>query len=311
MPKSSVLCGFSLALFSCLLGLRYLLHRGLTPQSTTKGLQPVDLDLPARSVKIPGAQGLTLFAWYIPAAMPPPCRAIILLHGWGGNASTLLPAGLALHHAGYAVLLPETRNHGRSDRKGYSALPSFAEDLNSAIDWLAAQPEVDAEQIITMGHSVGAAAVLLSASQRQDVRAVVSVSAFAHPEQVMQRWLAQWHIPYRPLGWLVNRYIEQVIGKRFNDIAPSHTLPSIQCPVLLLHGIQDTTVPIEDARHLWRLCGPNVTLMECNGTHEGFEDLDIVTQRILSFLQHALTTKHLDQPPGRLTHNASSKGIAS
>jgi len=36
----------------------------------------------------------------------------VLLHGWGGNASTLLPAAQTLHQAGYAVLLPESRNQG-------------------------------------------------------------------------------------------------------------------------------------------------------------------------------------------------------
>lgn len=295
MPPYPTLIWPTLGLIGGLFLLRYLLHAGLAPKSTTQGQQPADLNLPARPVRIPGTLGMTLFAWFIPANSPGPSKAIVLLHGWGGNASTLLPAALTLHHAGYAVLLPETRNHGRSDRRGYSALPSFAEDLNCALDWLSSQPEIDSDQLVAMGHSVGAAAVLLSASQRHNLRAVVSISAFAHPEQVMQRWLAEWHIPYRPIGWLVNRYIEKVIGARFCNIAPIQTLPSIHCPVLLLHGLQDTTVPVEDAHRLWRHRGQNVTLIECNGTHEGFEDLDLVTQRILSFLEQALRTTSVEQ----------------
>jgi pimeloyl-ACP methyl ester carboxylesterase len=112
------------------------------------------------------------------------------------------------------------------------------------------------------------------------------VSAFANPEQVMRRWLAARRVPYWPLGWLVNRYVESVIGARFNAIAPMQTLAHSQCPVLLVHGLQDNIVPIEDARRLWQHRGQaKVTMLECNGTHEAFDDMADVTRQILTFLQ--------------------------
>ncbi len=278
-----ILCG---ALLLLLLGARKVLLLGLAPQATMEGSQPVELGLTAQSVRIHAAGGLRLFAWYLPADTAAPLTpAIVLLHGWGGNASTLLPAAKALHDAGYAVLLPESRNHGRSDRDSHSSLPRFAQDLDSALDWLRAQPGIDGTHLSALGHSVGAAAVLLSASRRHDLYAVVSVSAFVHPEQVMRRWLAVRHVPYWPLGWVVNRYVESVIGARFNDIAPLHTLARVSCPVLLLHGRQDDMVPVDDARQLWEhRANANVTLLECDGSHEGFDDLANVTRQILKFL---------------------------
>jgi len=292
MSLTSALLWGPLGLAGALLGARLLLHRGLAPAATVAGLQPADLGLAAQDVSIPGARGLRLFAWFVPAplasAPSSPAPAIVLLHGWGGNASTLLPAAQALHRAGHAVLLLESRNHGRSDRDGHSSLPRFAEDLESALDWLAARPDVDAGRLMALGHSVGGAAVLLAASRRDDLRAVVSVSAFAHPEQVMRRWLAAYHVPYWPLGWLVNRYVERVIGTRFERIAPITTVPRARCPVLLVHGRQDATVPVGDARRLMAHCGAaKVQLVECEGTHEGFDDLDGVTREILAFLAPA------------------------
>lgn len=281
-------------------GVRALLHHGLAPQATLEGPQPVDLGLTAQSVRFPAADGLSLFAWYVPAGTAAdPAPAIVLLHGWGGNASTLLPAAQALHRAGYAVLLPESRNHGRSDREGDSSLPRFAQDLDSALDWLRVQPGIDAKRLSALGHSVGGAAVLLSASRRHDLCAVVSVSAFAHPEQVMRRWLAARHVPYWPLGWGVNRYVERVIGARFREIAPLHTLARIACPVLLLHGRQDDMVPVNDARLLWQhRAGANVTLLECDGSHEGFDNLADVTHQILNFLN----------PMARTPSSAAARG---
>ena len=280
------------AALALLLGARAVLHHGLAPQATLEGLQPADVGLTAQSVRIPAAGGLSLFAWYVPAetteAEVAAAPAIVLLHGWGGNASTLLEAAQALHQAGYAVLLPESRNHGRSDRDSHSSLPRFAQDLDSALDWLHVQPGIDVTCLSALGHSVGASAVLLCASRRQDLQAVVSVSAFANPEQVMRRWLAARRVPYWPLGWLVNRYVESVIGARFNVIAPMHTLAHAQCPVLLVHGLQDSTVPIEDARWLWQHRGQaQVTLLECPGTHQAFDDMPDVTRHILEFLKPA------------------------
>jgi uncharacterized protein len=195
----------------------------LTPGATPEGSQPQAHGLMAQAVRIPAARGLSLFAWFVPDVAAGPRPTVVLLHGWCGNASNLMPAAQTLNRAGFAVLLMESRNHGRSDRDDHSSLPRFAEDLDSAIDWLKTLSSVDKTRIVAIGHSVGAAAVLLSASRRHDLAAVVSIAAFAHPEQLMQRWFAMRYVPYWPVAWLINRALERVIGASFNDIAPVNT----------------------------------------------------------------------------------------
>lgn len=290
MP-SHLLLLTGLGLATGLLAARAWLHRGLTPQADTGGPTPADLDLPAASVWLPGPGGARLFAWYL----PPPAGnglapAAVLLHGWGGNASHLLPAAQALHRAGFAVLLPEARNHGRSSRADHSSLPRFAQDLDAALDWLVRAPGVDASRLVALGHSVGAAATLLLASRRSGLAAVVSVSAFAHPEWVMRRWLAARRVPYWPLGWLVNRYVEQVIGARFDQIAPLRTLGQARCPVLLLHGEQDDTVPLADAQALIGARGAaQAQLLALPGGHEGFADAGAAETAVLDFLERVFS----------------------
>ena len=267
---------------------RHWMRSVLAPDIAPEGSPPHAHGLLAQAVRIPTTRGLSLFAWFVPALATGPRPTVVLLHGWCGNASNLLPAAKALHQAGFAVLLMEARNHGRSDHDDHSSLPRFAEDLDSAITWLKTLPQVDITRIVALGHSVGAAAVLLSASRRSDLAAVVSIAAFAHPEQLMRRWFASRRVPYWPLAWSINRALERVIGARFNDIAPVNTVAKAKCPVLLVHGRQDTVVPLADAHQIWRQGSqPNVALIECDGTHESFDDVDGIIHSILQFVQRA------------------------
>lgn len=149
---------------------------------------------------------------------------------------------------------------------------------------------MDPARLVALGHSVGAAATLLVASRRPGLAAAVSVSAFAHPEWVMRRWLAARRVPYWPLGWLVNRYVEHVIGARFDAIAPLATLAQARCPVLLLHGAQDATVPLADAQRLIARRGTAAARLQVlDGGHEGFADPVAAETAVLDFLAAALS----------------------
>ena len=82
----------------------------LAPDATLEGSQPQAHGLFAHTVRIPAARGLSLFAWFVPARAAGPRPTVVLLHGWCGNASNLLPAAQALHQAGFAVLLSQLRH---------------------------------------------------------------------------------------------------------------------------------------------------------------------------------------------------------
>lgn len=200
-----------------------------------------------------GARAQTLAAWL---ALPPaasagqPVPVVVAVHGWGANASMLAPLVGPLARAGMAVALFDAANHGDSSVEAFSSLPRFAEDLAAVLTTLRGMPAIDAGRVGLLGHSVGAAAVLLHAARVGGVQAVVSLSTFAHPREVMERWLQEHHIPRRWIGTAILDHVQDVIGERFDAIAPLHQLPHIACPVLLVHGAQDATVPLSDAHRL-------------------------------------------------------------
>ncbi len=267
-----------------------LILRGLRAPRVAALVSPQAIGLPAVQVQLPGPNGKMLFAWFLPVPGESKAPAVLVMHGWGANASMMLPSAAPLLAGGFSVLLLDARCHGASDGEAFTSLPRFAQDIEAGLDWLAQQPQVDATRLAVIGHSVGAGAALLSASRRDDIRAVVSISAFAHPKEVMLRLMASHHIPYFAVGWYVLRHVQQVIGMRFDDIAPVRSMGLVRCPVLLVHGESDDMVPFDDARRLLAAGHPGrVQLLPVAGRHDPTKALQAEQSQLLVFL-----TEHLD-----------------
>lgn len=147
-----------------LAGLRWAVHRSLAPDRVIKTRSPADVGLQFQEVTLPTENGKSLFGWYIAANRTGSAPVVVAIHGWGGNAETLLPLAGPLHQAGFALLFIDARCHGQSDEDSFASMPRFAEDLGHAIDWLKQREDTDQDAIAAIGHSVGAGAVLLSAS---------------------------------------------------------------------------------------------------------------------------------------------------
>ncbi|MFH1813513.1 MAG: alpha/beta fold hydrolase [Pseudomonadota bacterium] len=261
---------------------RWLLRRFAAtrePHATT----PSDCGLRAVTVWLTACDGRRLHGWFVPAGTHPRPPAALVMHGWGANASMMLPLAQPLHEAGHAVLLLDARGHGASDDIDFMSLPRFADDVAAGLDWLGARSDVDPARLSLIGHSVGAAAVLLEASRRPRAQAVISLSAFAHPQDMMRRYLAAMGIPWRPFGALITGHVQRVIGARFDDIAPLATLPKVRCPVLLAHGLHDSTVPISEAHRLVA-ARPGTPLISLDAEHDLSAALPQARAAMMAFL---------------------------
>ncbi|MCB1754482.1 MAG: alpha/beta fold hydrolase [Gammaproteobacteria bacterium] len=243
---------------------------------------PEASDLPFASIRITSRNNKTLHAWFLPNK--PDAACIIIMHGWGGNAELMLPVAEPFFAAGLNVLLPDARGHGDSDSDTFSSMPRFAEDIEACIDWLYSEPERWNQTLILLGHSVGAGAVLLVASRDPRVKAVISLSAFSHPDKMMQRYLGRFP------AWLRRLIISQVqktIGHKLDDIAPLNTIGKIRCPVLLAHGLADTTVPADEAREIAANATdnpPRLVLIE-GADHDSVEIFHQHADTLIDFLQ--------------------------
>ncbi|PKO37545.1 MAG: dipeptidyl aminopeptidase [Betaproteobacteria bacterium HGW-Betaproteobacteria-6] len=265
-------------------GLNYVIRRGLAAPRVVESGPPAGL--PWLEVTVPTVNDKNLYGWFLSAGAGRP--ALVVMHGWGGNAAMMLPLAAPLHAAGYSLLLVDARCHGRSDGDSFASLPRFAEDIEAALVWLAGRPEVDPQALGVVGHSVGAGAALLVASRQPGIRAVVSLAAFAHPAAMMRRWLAAMHIPFWPLGAYILAYVQRVIGHRFDDIAPRTTIARLRCPTLIVHGLDDATVPVAEARQIYAArTSEAVELLLVPGSHDDYGDLAQQVGLLSDFLDRA------------------------
>ena len=245
---------------------------------------PADYGLDFEAVRIPTVRRRSLFGWLLQA--PDSTRTLVILHGWGGNAELMLPLAIPFREAGFNVLLIDARNHGGSDTDTISSLPRFAEDLGMAIAWLKRHRPGAADCVAVLGHSVGAGAALFEASRNPEIAAVISIAAFAHPARVTESSVRHLHLP-APIVRGIIRYVEWLIGHRFDAIAPVNTVTRITCPVLLVHGRADRVVPVEDARLIHaRSCGAHVRLLEIDGAdHDSVDRIEDHVGALLEFLR--------------------------
>ena len=152
----------------------------VVPRTQHDAAVPADVGLDAREVTFDTRDGVTLWAWYVP---PREGAAVVLRHGSGSTASNVLAHAKALAENGYGILMTDARGHGNS---GGTAMDFgwFGElDIEAAVSFLVAQPEVDAGRIGVVGLSMGGEEAIGAASDDSRIAVVVAEGATARTEE--------------------------------------------------------------------------------------------------------------------------------
>jgi hypothetical protein len=94
------------ALLALRSGAHALILHGLRAPRLAHLTTPAALGLAAQPVRLPTAGGKTLFAWFVSAPDGAQAPAVLVMHGWGANASLMLPAVAPLQAAGLPGAMP-------------------------------------------------------------------------------------------------------------------------------------------------------------------------------------------------------------
>lgn len=142
-----------------------------------------------RPVRLVTADDLGLLGTFWPAEVTP-SPAVILVHGAGGSRTNWQEFAELLQDAGLAVFAFDLRGHGDSTRRLTADGPVFVDqralgprdytlmalDLETAMNWVATQPEILKERIAIVGADLGANLAVRYATLNPDVAALVLLS---------------------------------------------------------------------------------------------------------------------------------------
>lgn len=234
-----------------------------------------------RSIHYSAQDGLRISGYLtLPPGVSEPSGLPLVVLAHGGPASRDV-AGFdwwaqALASRGYAVLQANFRGS-----TGYGA--AFLEagygewgrkmqtDLSNGVRWLAAEGVIDPGRVCIVGASYGGYAAMAGLTLETGVyRCGVSVAGVSDLRRMVNREAQQ----ERQNDSQTVRYWNRFMGAaRLNDraldaLSPARLAASIDGPLLLIHGRDDTVVPIEQSRIMaeaLRRAGKPVELVELPG----------------------------------------------
>ncbi|MDZ7292618.1 MAG: alpha/beta fold hydrolase [candidate division KSB1 bacterium] len=240
-----MLIGFAVILVLPVIVVAFIAYRFgdslLKPPPSPRNEKPAT-PLPLTPVEFDGESG-RLRGWLILQPGSEKRPAILLTHGWGRNAEQMLPYAEFLYQDGYHLCLFDVRNHGNSDVDSYVSIFRYSNDIIAAARWLASRPEVDANRLGHLGHSMGAASSLRAARVSGLFRCLVFSSGFADLRDLTAWMLQARKLPVEPFSTLILKFWEHRLRISLAEVNPIANIAQLNIPVLLAHGEKDQIVP--------------------------------------------------------------------
>ena len=241
--------------------------------------------------------GISLKGWYIPSAEDAP--TIIFVHGLGNNRAgdEALDLASRLWAAGFNTLLFDLRGHGTSGDGKVSGGYFEQNDLLGAYDFLLSEG-VRSEQIGVIGFSMGAAASVLGVSKEPNIRALVVDSPFANTPDLITQEVARttpipkWIVPIFNPGTVLAANL--LHGIKLDELDPESAVRGINYPILLIHGVDDTRIPVEHGMRVHAAAhqGSSLWLVPDTDHVDSFlNNSDEYTKRVITYFRGRLDSQ--------------------
>ena len=277
------------------------------PPETDPESSPSDYGLPYLEVIFPSRDGLRLHGWFIPSERSPlPSLAdddwsgdskgtVIFCHGRFGSKDPDLKYAPFFRQAGYNTFLFDFRGHGRSEGR-YSSFGYHERlDLLGAIDLLQSK---GISRFGVLGFSLGGAVGIATAAQCEAIVAVVSDGGFTELRKVVEAGSRKKGFPAL-LAALVVPLMLWIAGRRLgcdlSEADPLHWVDKITPRALLLiHGVEDPYISIEDIRRLYEAAGePKELWIAAEAGHRQVDEVQPreYRRRLLGFFDRYLASE--------------------
>ena len=171
---------------------------------------------------------------------------VLLFHGNAGNLSHRAELMLELaNRVGADVVVAGYRGYGRSE--GRPSEDGLYADARAAWRFVTVDRGVDPGRVVIFGKSLGGAVAVNLAAETDPAGLIVESSFTSIPE------MAARHYPFVP---------KFLIRTRMDSLAK---IPSLRCPLLVIHSRADEVVPFELGRTLYEAAPEPKTFYEVEG----------------------------------------------
>lgn len=279
-----------------LLGVVGLVVSGWGVVSTYRTLHPKPRPFPAphalpvvRTVRVVSHEGKVFELWVFESRTP---RGVILAcHGYHANRLQLVELAERFCQRGYTVVIFDLRGHGT--RRGPCTFGVYdVQDLGVILRWLHGQPDLDQLPLGMFGLSLGGAIACQAVTRYPELRALAVDSTYARLFPIVAQAIRkQYHLPAMPWAWITWACVQLVLRRRLSRLDPVVLAVGIQRPLLLIHGTEDQSVPVDHARALYaRWQGYKEQWIKAGVGHVGMyaHDPEGYCERIISFFDRWL-----------------------
>ncbi len=180
----------------------------------------------------------------------------VIVHPPGGEvASDMKGVARDLARNGYLAVAVDYRRLLDGDYRRNTFAWRERTDATAALEIVRAETRVDRSRIAAMGFSQGGIYSLLMAAHAPDVKAVVAY----YPVTDFRKWFDTQRDfvsrqVFRVIEWHFRRESGAASEAEFEEMlrvaSPMTHVDSIRAPVLLVHGADDTSAPLEESKRL-------------------------------------------------------------
>lgn len=212
-------------------------------------------------VKLPVNQTEKISALYLPNSQS--AYTLLYIHGNAEDLGDIRPLLDRLHSWGFSIFAYDYRGYGTSDGKPNES--NAYQDAEVAYTYLTQTLKIPPQKIIVYGRSLGGGSAVELATRHQ-VGGLILESTFTSAFRVVAPF------PLLPFD-------------KFSNI---DKLPKVSCPVLVMHGEADRTIPFTHGKALYDAAPqPKTFLWVANAGHDDFSLVagDRYQQTLLAFQQ--------------------------
>nr|WP_239112208.1 alpha/beta hydrolase [Halomicronema sp. CCY15110] len=195
-------------------------------------------------LKVPATQTEQISATFLPNSES--AYTLLYIHGNAEDLGDIRPVLDRFHSWGFSVFAYDYRGYGTSD--GQPTEKNAYQDAAAAYSYLTQQLQIPPEQIIVYGRSVGGGSATELAT-RYPIAGLILESTFTSAFRVV--------VPFPLLP--------------FDKFSNLDKLPKVRCPVLIMHGQADQTIPPEHGQILYAAASePKLALWVAAAGHNDF-----------------------------------------